>query len=283
VTELRTVAANGLEFTCRIEGATGEPVILLHGFPETSHMWTDLLPRLAEAGYRCVAPDQRGYSPGARPLEPRAYGYAHIAADVFALADAFGFDRFHLVGHDWGAAAGWSALTIDPARIASWTAMSVPHITAFGRAIREDPDQRSRSSYIGYFQQPGAAEAALAADDFSRLRALWSESHTAQIEAYLHVFRQPGALTAALNWYRASRGVDPADTEVIFGPVATPSMLIWGNEDRAIGRTAVCNGAGFMTGPYRFVELDGGHWLAQQFPDRVAEELLGFLAANRMS
>src|SRR5574339_996924 len=107
--------ANGMTFRVRKAGDTGEPVVLLHGFPETSHMWLQLIPKLVEAGYRCVAPDQRGYSPGARPADVEAYAYRALASDVFALADAAGFDRFHLVGHDWGALVGWAALGVDDA------------------------------------------------------------------------------------------------------------------------------------------------------------------------
>ena len=116
------VEANGMTFRCRTAGDSGDPVMLLHGFPETSHMWTDLIPRLAEAGYRTLAPDLRGYSPGARPDDVSAYSYEALASDVFALADASGFERFHLVGHDWGAIIGWAAVDIDGGkRIASWT------------------------------------------------------------------------------------------------------------------------------------------------------------------
>jgi len=108
-----------MTFHCRTAGDSGEPVILLHGFPETSHMWVELLPKLEAAGYRCLAPDQRGYSPGARPEGKENYQYGDLASDVFALADAWGVDRFHLVGHDWGAGAGWAAVATNPDRIAS--------------------------------------------------------------------------------------------------------------------------------------------------------------------
>jgi pimeloyl-ACP methyl ester carboxylesterase len=107
---VRDIEANGWRFHCREAGGSGEPVILLHGFPETSRMWEPLMVTLAAEGYRCVAPDQRGYSPGARPQEADAYRYADLAADVLELARVLGFQRFHLVGHDWGAAAGWAVL-----------------------------------------------------------------------------------------------------------------------------------------------------------------------------
>lgn len=278
---LRDVEANGMTFRCREAGRPGgEPVMLLHGFPETSHMWTPLLRRLETEGYHALAPDQRGYSPGARPIGVENYNYAAIASDVFALADAMGWQRFHLVGHDWGAGAGWAAVALDNGRIASWSALSVPHVYAFGMAIRENPDQQKRSQYITFFQEPGVAEAALSVNDFAGLTNIWSESSAEEKAEYRAVFSQPGALTAALNWYRGSRGVDPSDPGVAFGPVGIPSLLIWGNKDTAIGPAAVEAGHSLMTGPYRFVELDAGHWLIQEATERVTAEILGHLRAH---
>jgi pimeloyl-ACP methyl ester carboxylesterase len=278
--EIRDIGANGMTFRCRVAGDAGEPVILLHGFPETSHMWAGLMPRLAESGYRCLAPDQRGYSPGARPEGADYYRYIDTASDALALADAWGAERFHLIGHDWGAACGWAVVALAPERVASWTALSVPHLAAFGGAIRNDPDQQQRSQYVTFFQQPGAAEELFAANDYAALRGIWNKSEPEELEEYLSVFTQPGALTAALNWYRGSRGLDPEDPDVAFGPVATPTLMIWGNEEVAIGRTAVTTATDYMTGPYRFVELDAGHWLAQEAPERVAEEVIAHLRAN---
>lgn len=278
--EIREIQANGMTFHCREAGTSGEPVMLLHGFPETSHMWIPLLERLEAEGFHALAPDQRGYSPGARPEGIQNYDYAAIASDVFALADAMGWQRFHLVGHDWGAGAGWAAVAVDPSRIVSWSALSVPHVAAFGNAIRNDADQAKRSEYITFFQEPGVAEAALSANDFTGLKRVWSESSEDEKAEYLDLFAQPGALTAALNWYRGSRGIDPTDRRVVFGPVSTPTLLIWGHKDTAIGRAGVEAGHKLMTGPYRFVELDAGHWLIQEATLRVVEEILGHLRAN---
>lgn len=274
------IAANGLTFRCRTAGDEGEPVILLHGFPETSHMWVELMPVLAANGYRVLAPDQRGYSPKARPEGKEHYRYHDLASDIFALADAFEAERFHLVGHDWGAGAGWAALAVNPGRIASWTALSVPHLGAFGQAIQSDPEQQQKSQYITFFQEPGVAEAALSANDFQPLKDLWTESSAGEVEEYLAQFREPGALTAALNWYRGSRGIQPGDEAIQFGPVSTPTLMLWGNRDQAIGRTAVQNAASLMSGPYRFVEMDAGHWLIQQKFEQVRDEILAHLRAN---
>jgi pimeloyl-ACP methyl ester carboxylesterase len=281
---VRDIQANGMTFRCREAGPDGgEPVVLLHGFPETSHMWIPLMERLAAEGYRCLAPDQRGYSPGARPEGIGKYRYEDMAGDVTALADAAGFERFHLVGHDWGAGCGWAVVALTPERLLSWTALSVPHVGAFGNAIRNDKDQAQRSQYITFFQAPGVAEAALSANDFAGLKNVWSASSDAEKAEYLSVFEQPGALTGALNWYRGSRGIDPADAGVTFGDVTTPTLFIWGNGDTAIGRVGVEAGHAFMKGPYRFVELDAGHWLMQEQPARVIDETVAHLAANRAS
>ena len=277
---IREIAANGFTFRCREAGTAGEPVILLHGFPETSHMWLPLLDALDEAGYRALAPDQRGYSPGARPEGADAYAYPNLVADVMALADAAGFDTFHLIGHDHGAGVGWTAVYTHPDRIRSWTALSVPHIAAFGEAIRNDADQQQRSQYIGFFQQPGAAEATFSENDFAALRGIWSASSPEEKEEYLSVFREPGALTAALNWYRGSLRTEGRDATAEVGAVSTPTLMIWGNRDQAIGRRANEEAAKFMSGPYRFVELDAGHWLIQEAPGRVIAEILQHLRAN---
>ncbi len=278
-TTICELAANGMTFRCRMAGEVGEPVILLHGFPETSHMWVKLLGKLEASGFRCLAPDQRGYSPGARPEGKEHYTYRELAGDVFALADVWGVERFHLVGHDWGAGAGWAAVALHPGRIASWSALSVPHVAAFGRAIREDADQARRSQYITFFQEPGVAEAALSANGFAGLKNVWSASSEEERAEYLSVFSQPGALTGALNWYRGSGGIQP---DAMFGDVATPTLLVWGNQDSAIGRAGVEAGERYMKGPYRFVELDAGHWLIQEQFEAVSEAILGHLEANRM-
>lgn len=275
----REIEASGMTFRCREAGEGGEPVILLHGFPETSHMWTPLMSLLAQAGYRCLAPDQRGYSPGARPEGREQYQTHLLAADVLALADAWGARAFHLVGHDWGAGVGWRVVMDHPDRVHSWTALSIPHPASYGRAYRDDPDQQQKSQYITFFQEPGAAEAAFAADDWAMLKAIWSASDADERAEYLAQFTAPGALTAALNWYRGSFGMNtgsapPAQSE---RNVATPTLTIWGNQDQAVGRSTTLAQAEYMSGYSRFIELDAGHWLIQERFDEVSREILAHL------
>ena len=122
--------------------------------------------KLADEGYHCLAPDQRGYSPGARPDDVSEYNYTHFAADAVAFMDVMGWDRAHLIGHDWGALAGWATVGLSPERITSWTSLSIPHIKSFGTAIRENDEQTEKSGYVNLFRQEGTAETALSANDF---------------------------------------------------------------------------------------------------------------------
>ncbi len=271
------LSANGLTFRAREHGS-GAPVVLLHGFPETSRMWEPLMERLAGEGFHCLAPDQRGYSPGARPDGPEHYTYRHFAADVFGLMDAMGWERAHLIGHDWGAAAGWAAVGTQPERVMSWTPMSVPHITAFGRAIRENEEQRQKSQYIQFFLQAGTPEATFSANDFAALRGLYQQTHAqGEVDEYISVLSQEGALTAGLNWYRGTNGIrHDRDDGSDWPPVDMPTLLIWGGNDVAIGRAAVEAGAARMTGPYDLLELDCGHWIVQE----TFEQIVGPIAAH---
>ena len=146
------IATSRGDFRARIAGFqdSGERplVVLLHGFPVTSAMWIDLIAPLSQAGYRVVAFDQRGYSPGVRPQAVSEYAVPQLVADVFAVADAAGGGPFHLVGHDWGAAVGWGTVLTDPSRILSWTPMSIAHPSAFQAALETDPDQQSRAAIL---------------------------------------------------------------------------------------------------------------------------------------
>ncbi len=277
------IAANGMEFRARIGGFDNpEPrgdLLLLHGFPETSIMYQPLIDAASEAGFRVVAPDQRGYSPGARPSGRAAYATDLLVADALAIADAVGFQDFHLVGHDWGAAVGWTMAMDHADRLLSYSALSIPHIAAFGAAIAEDPEQQSRSAYMAFFWLPWIPEQTFALNDFATLRDLYSAHPTIELNEYLAVFREPGALTGAFNWYRAS--ADSPDSLNDPDNVTTPVLFIWGNQDQAVGRTAVEGQSAFIDGPLEEVELNTGHWLMATATEDVVTEVLAHL--NRYS
>jgi pimeloyl-ACP methyl ester carboxylesterase len=258
--------------------AGGRPVLLLHGFPENAGMWDGVVERLHAGGLRTVAPDQRGYSPGARPADVAAYRMPALVADVLGLLDALGLDAVDLVGHDWGSAVGWQVAARHPDRVRTFTAISVPHPEALSWAVENDPDQRERSAYMRLFRTPGKAEEVLLADDARRLRRMFAPLPAERVEAFVRPMTEPGALTGALNWYRA---IGKRDLDGL-PPVGVPTTYLWGTEDLAIGRPAAERCARHVAGPYRFVELAGvSHWLPEQAPAAVADAVLAGTAIAR--
>ncbi|MCK7624883.1 alpha/beta hydrolase [Streptomyces sp. RS10V-4] len=260
--------------------ADGEPVLLLHGWPEFADSWRAVLPALGAAGYRALAVDQRGYSPDARPPRIADYAVPALVADALAFAGSQGTGPFHLVAHDWGGLVAWALAGAHPERLASLTVLATPHPEALDRAAADDPDQHRRLDYVRFFRRPdGAAEGALLAAGAARLRALYRDQVPADlIEANVRRLAAPGALTATLNWYRAPETV----LSVPAGRIAVPTLFLWGSEDVALGRTAAEATGEWVDGPYRFVELTGaGHWLPEEQPARVVPEILGHLAAHR--
>ncbi|MDJ0394445.1 alpha/beta hydrolase [Rhodococcus sp. G-MC3] len=263
------VTVDDLVFDVSIAGhEDGIPVVLLHGFPQTSGCWDAVVPLLTHAGLRTIAPDQRGYSPGARPTGVDAYASDKLVGDVVGLVDALDLESVHVVGHDWGAAVAWQLAAEHPGIVRSLTAVSVPHTAAFGWAIREDADQQERSTYMTLLRQQGKAETVLLENDARRLRAMFSER--SPDDRYIEHMSQPGALTAALNWYRAMTNA--------FGRLAAvevPTTYVWSNEDSAIGRAGAQRCGEFVDADYSFVELDGiSHWVPEEAPERLAAEIL---------
>ena len=164
--QVQQVDVGDLTFDVRVDGPEdGRPVLLLHGFPETSLSWASVTPLLTEAGLRTYAPDQLGYSPGARPDEVAAYSTPSLAQVTADLLTALDVHRADVVGHDWGANVAWALAGWHPDRVRSLTAVSVPHPAAYTVAYRTDPEQKERSGYIRLFWQPGKAEDVLLADD----------------------------------------------------------------------------------------------------------------------
>ncbi len=258
------VAANGFDFRTRAAGFPGSRgnVILLHGFPESSIMYQSTLQALAEAGYAAIAFDQRGYSPGARPESLESYRIDNLIADVRAVADAVGFDEFHLVGHDWGAVVGWTLVMSDATPVRSWSALSIPHIAAYTEAMANDPDQQQRSGYVAFFQTPWVPEVVFGFNRFNMLKSsVYGEHGEAATSEYLRLFSEPGALTAALNWYRATELTNAGSQ---FDPqIDIPVLFVWGGSDPVVGQAALEAQRALFSGPFREVELDTGHWLME--------------------
>jgi pimeloyl-ACP methyl ester carboxylesterase len=270
------IRASGMEFRARVAGFSnreGEGVILLHGFPETSIMWEPLLDKLAKAGFRAVAFDQRGYSPGARPFRVNSYTSGRLAADVIAVATAVGFDRFHIVGHDFGGIIAWIAADRFPREIMSVTSLSTPHPGALAEAL-EDPDAWLQSSYVLLYRIPVLPELVLGFNRAAFLQRLkWQLHPPEQVEEYKQVFSEPGALRSALNWYRAFQ----FQSDEPLGKIRQPTLFIWGSEDGAFGRVAAEKTADYVEGPFRFHRLKAGHQLMLEVPELVANEVISHL------
>ncbi|UOT02148.1 alpha/beta hydrolase [Rhodococcus opacus] len=256
--------------------ADGAPVVLLHGFPESAASWEPVSARLNESGLRTYAPNQRGYSPGARPDGVDSYRIDHLVADVIGLLDALDLDTAHLVGHDWGAAVAWVVAARHPDRIISLTTVSVPHPGAFGWALREDADQKERSSYIRLLRMEGKAERVLLDENAQALRAMFGDVVApALVDRHVALLSEPGALTAALNWYRAMTS-DFEQTPA----VTVPTTYVWSTGDQALGRAGAERCGEFVDAPYEFVVLDDvTHWIPEQRPDALADAILARTAA----
>jgi len=271
-----------LVFDVSVAGAATAPMVLmLHGFAVSRHLFDAQLPALAGAGYLAVAPNQRGYSAGARPDPARhsLYDIELLIEDALALVDALGQpgQRFHLVGHDWGGSLAWEIAARFPARLGSLTMLSRPHPGAFARALREDPEQPHRSRHHKAFQDPEAATRLLA-DDAAWLRKRHAANGIppAATEKHLSVLGTPAAMEAALAWYRARGTVHRP-----IGPVTVPTLFIWGDADDTVGRMAAEGTADFVNAPYRFEVLPGvGHYAPDQVPERVSALLVEHLGRH---
>lgn len=264
-----TVSLGELHFDVAVSGPTdGTPIVLLHGFPQTLASWNRVTPHLVDAGLRVIAPNQRGYSPGARPSGIEPYRIEHLSADVLGLLDALGVEQAHLVGHDWGSAVAWHVAAHHPDRIRTLTAVSVPHTAAFNWAIRHDADQKTRSGYFALLRDPAKAERVLLEDNAHRLRAMFGVRSSD--DEYVRHFSEAGALTAAANWYAAMTNQ--------FGnlpSVKIPTTYVWSTADSAIGRAGAERCNEFVDAPYEFVELAGiSHWIPEEAPNELAAKIL---------
>jgi pimeloyl-ACP methyl ester carboxylesterase len=275
MSETRTIRVAGLDFTVDLHGpADGTPVLMLHGFPQSRAAWRSQGAALGAAGFRTVAPDQRGYSAGARPDGIAPYAAANIVDDALGLMHALGHDRFHLVGHDWGGQIAWLTAVRAPERILSLSVLSRPHPAAFARAFAADPEQPNRSRHHKAFQD-GSAATGLRADDFAALRAMFAGAGVpkATAEAYIATLSPPGALEAAIAWYRAGgdRSLRAADVP----KVGARTLYVWGDADTTVGPMAAEATGEFVTGPYRFQPIAGaGHFLTDETPDLINRLLL---------
>jgi pimeloyl-ACP methyl ester carboxylesterase len=278
VTRLSHYRHDDLTFDVRDEGPLdGEPVVLLHGFPQRATCWRLVAPLLHAQGLRTYAPDQRGYSPGARPGRRRDYRLHHLVDDVVALADEIG-GPVHLVGHDWGAAVAWATAAARPDLLRSLTTVSVPHPAAFARSLLTS-DQALRSWYVLALQPPGVAELlarTMPGALYALLRATGLTSR--EVTRFKQEIIDYGALPGALGWYRAL----PFSTGSAPGPVRVPTTHVWSDGDVALACRGAQLTADHVQAPYELRVLRGvSHWVPTHAPEALAEAILDRVEATR--
>lgn len=267
---------NGITLNVVVEG-DGDPVLLLHGFPDSSRLWRNQIPALVGAGYRTIAPDLRGFGDSDRPEGVENYSILNVLGDLNALCDELGIERAHVVGHDWGAGAAWGFASIFPDRTRTLTAISVGHPTSFRGA---GPEQVMASWYMFLFQFEGVAEELLSRNDWEFMRA-WTKE-TGDFDHYVQDLSRPGALTAGLNWYRANARPESWVGEPLeLPPITAPVMGLWSSGDFALTEHQMVESEKFVQGPWRYERIENAsHWIPLDAPDQLSDLLLDFFAEN---
>lgn len=270
---------NGIEMHVLEEGPIdGAPVLLLHGFPDSSHLWRAQIPVLADAGHRVLAPDLRGFGSSSRPAEVERYSLAAVLEDVTALLDHLEVGPTAVVAHDWGSPVGWLLAAGAPDRVTRLAALSVGFPVNPGWNTMA---QRAASWYILFFLRP-EAEDALRRDDWWLFRA-WSRGD-GDHERHLADLQRPGALSAALSWYRAnvdpgSWGGAPPEMRPVIG---CPVLGVWSSGDHYLTEEQMTGSEAACADAWRYVRLEGvSHWIPTDAPERLNPLLVEFLAPDR--
>jgi len=268
-----TYTVNGLDLHIVEAGEKGQPLlVLLHGFPEFWWAWRHQITPLAEAGFHVVVPDMRGYNLSDAPQDVSAYTLDTLATDVVGMADAFGADRFHLVGHDWGAVIGWWVAAKYAARLERVVLMDGPHPDVWGGQALKHPTQALRSTYVAFFQLPWVPEATLGGFDFAGLKAMIQGSANADtfepgaLDRYVEAWAHPGSLTAMLNYYRGLRERPHNEKPARLAP---PTLILWADDDRFLERHIAEAGLALCDDGRLEIVEGVSHWLHIEQPERI--------------
>jgi pimeloyl-ACP methyl ester carboxylesterase len=282
--ETTYIETNGIKLHVVMAGPEdGQPVFLLHGFPEFWYGWRKQIPALVEAGYRVIVPDQRGYNLSDKPKGIKAYRLDKLAYDILGLMEAFGYDMVNLIGHDWGAVVTWVLAIWYPERLHKLGILNVPHPDVMIRFLRRgDPEQLRRSWYIFAFQIPWLPEYFLHKNEWrNAVRVLRGSGkiHTftnEDIAEYKGAWSQPGAMTAMINWYRAAVRYLPKLLKDV--RVEVPTLMIWGMQDTALSHRMARPSMDYCDdGKLAFFE-DATHWVQHDEAETVNQLLIEFLS-----
>jgi pimeloyl-ACP methyl ester carboxylesterase len=283
--ESRFVAVNGLRFHMVVAGpADGPLAVLLHGFPECWYSWRHQIAPLAQAGYRVVVPDQRGYNLSDKPPGVQRYTIDRLTADVKALIHAFGRQKAFIVGHDWGGVVAWRLAIDHPAAVEQLIVMNAPHPAAFARELRTSWSQRLKSWYAAFFQLPWLPEALLSLSPPASARLFFQRTAVRKdafsqddLAVMASAMAQPGAMRAMINWYRAAlrHRSTPESPRV-----ELPTLLIWAEDDVALGKPLTYGLDQWVPQvTVRYISRCG-HWVQNEAPDEVNRLMLGCIPLN---
>jgi pimeloyl-ACP methyl ester carboxylesterase len=311
----RTLTTNGIELSY-LDAGTGPVVVLCHGFPELAYSWRHQVPALVAAGFRVLAPDQRGYGRTTRPEAVEDYDIEHLTGDITSLLDAAGADRAVVVGHDWGAIVAWSLAQLQPSRVAGVAGMSVPFIPR----PPAPPIQIMRQLFAGsffymvYFQEPGVADADLGADPAMTMRrmlaglSITSESDVTaalagddrgfverlpepealpawlsqeELDTYVGEFTRTG-FTGGINWYRNLDRNWHLTPQLAGAKLEVPSLFVGGTADPVLVMSPPAAAEEYLLDHRGTVLVEGaGHWVQQEAPGPVNDALVAFAGALR--
>ena len=260
----------GIEYEVTGEG---RPVVLIHGFPDSGRLWHHQVQSLADAGFKVIVPDMRGYGASDKPVGVEAYNILYLVADIGAVLDHAGVERAHIVGHDWGAAVAWVLAAVAPERVDHLAALSVGHPSSFRAGGFE---QNEKSWYMLLFQFEGVAERWLSDDEWANFRA-WG--HHPDADAVIADLEATDSLTSGLNWYRANIPPESyVEPPLLLPPVQAPTRGVWSSGDFALTEGQMTRSAEHVSGPWRYERLEGpGHWMQLEAPDEVNRLLGEFL------
>ncbi|MBV8634275.1 MAG: alpha/beta hydrolase [Burkholderiaceae bacterium] len=266
--QTRRLLINGLTFNV-VDQGQGEPVLLVHGFPDDHEVWRKQIPALLKAGYRVIAPDMRGCGLTDAPAQVSAYKLDTLVSDLVALLDALGITKVRLVGHDWGAGICWALCLQHPERVERYVALSVGHLSAY---TREPFEQKLKGWYIGFFQLRGLCEWLLKRGNWRMMK--WFAGQHSELAHWIPKLSRPGRLTAGINWYRAN-------LKLLLGPKlpksTVPTLGIWSDGDKYLVEAQMVKTANWMNAPFQYQRLQGAsHWLQLDAPDAINRFILNF-------
>lgn len=255
--------------------ASGPPVFLLHGFPDAWFGWEPQIEALANAGYRVIAPNQRGYGKSSKPAGKESYYQPELVRDILNLADHLGIDQFYLAGHDFGGMVSWNMAVLHPERIKKMAILNVPHPLAFAQYAKRNKSQRKKSWYFQFFQLPWLPERVVSMQRFAGLKRNMPRMDKDLLKRYVESWSEPGAIHSMINWYRGlvqgvrKRVIDYSE------PISVPVSIIWGKDDQFL-EAGLAQASKDKVPHAELHLLDASHWVMFDQADEVNRLLIDF-------